>query len=408
MGNCENGVGTLTKDDGTIMSGRFQNGKLILGKKENGYSIEQGDFKLNRFGNEYLYKGQRTYKSSNAVEDGIFDENNRFLSGKIIRPDGEVLEGTWDEDNHFTGTKTDSSGYVYYFKDNEWIETPNNGEPLTQTDSGNTIIDNDEGYYEGEVENGKPHGKGKLHNISSESDGKIYVSPFRPNFHDDTFTYEGSFDNGKPEGEGKITFENGDVYEGEFYDGKIDGIGKMTFSNGSVYNGEFETISKDSLKSTYKVKTKTDTIEDLVKYNSERPRVTDVYSDLTNQNRTKGILKSGTLTGFVKATLSKNKDAKVVDGLKDIVDNETLSTLTIANKLKPTTAKITLQHKTIESISYNTESDYEGNFEFENIELGDYLLTVDTNNKFSSLKDYNFKMDNQDKEITIILSDKKL
>ena len=198
------------------------------------------------------------------------------------------------------------------------------------------------------------------------------------------------------------------MYEGEFYDGKIDGIGKMTFANGSVYDGEFETISKDSLKSTYKVKTKNDTIEDLVKYNSERPRVTDVYSNLTNQNRTKGILKSGTLTGFVKATLSKNKDSKVVDGLKDIVDNETLSTLTIANKLKPTTAKITLQHKTIKNITYKTESDYEGNFEFENIELGDYLLTVDTNNKFSSLKNYNFKMDNQDKEITIILSDKKL
>jgi hypothetical protein len=400
VGDCENGVGTLTKDDGTIVSGRFQNGKLILGKMDYGSFKEQGEFKIDSSGYVYLYKGQRTFETTNTVYDGTFYENNRIMSGKITFNAGHFYEGTWDENDKFTGKLTYDDGSVAYFKDNKPTSDPNNEEK--------TIIDNDEGYYEGEVENGKPQGKGKLHNISSESAGKIYVSPFRPNFHDDTFTYEGLFDNGKPEGEGKITFENGDVYEGEFYDGKIDGIGKMTFANGSVYDGEFETISKDSLKSTYKVKTKTDTIEDLVKYNSERPRVTDVYSDLTNQNRTKGILKSGTLTGFVKATLSKNKDSKVVDGLKDIVDNETLSTLTIANKLKPTTAKITLQHKTIKNITYKTESDYEGNFEFENIELGDYLLTVDTNNKFSSLKNYNLKMDNQDKEITIILSDKKL
>ena len=395
-----NGTGTITLKDGTKHKGTFVDGTLkISGNIQNGvgkYISSGGDIYEGTFKNGIL-NGQGKMTHYWGIYEGTFVDGG-LNTGKITYPDGDIYEGTFvDYQLNGTGKITYANGSISEgtFKDNKLI-------------SGTGVIDNDEGYYEGEIENDKPQGKGKLHNISSESAGKIYVSPFRPNFHDDTFTYEGLFDNGKPEGEGKITFENGDVYEGDFYGGKIDGIGKMTFANGSVYEGEFETISKDSLKSTYKVKTKTDTIEDLVKYNSERPRVTDVYSDLTNQNRTKGILKSGTLTGFVKATLSKNKDSKVVDGLKDIVDNETLSTLTIANKLKPTTAKITLQHKTIKNITYKTESDYEGNFEFENIELGDYLLTVDTNNKFSSLKNYNLKMDNQDKEITIILSDKKL
>ena len=110
-------------------------------------------------------------------------------------------------------------------------------------------IDNEEGHYEGETQNGKPHGKGTLHNISSESDGKIYVSPLRPNFHHYQFTYTGDFENGLPNGEGNIKFENGDIYEGEFYNGKIEGIGKMTFQNGSVYEGEFETTPLDSLNS---------------------------------------------------------------------------------------------------------------------------------------------------------------
>jgi len=395
-----NGTGTITLKDGTKHKGTFDSGKLkISGNIQNGvgkYINSNGTIYEGTFKNGTITSGKITYYW--GILEGTFVDYMLNGTGKMTLTDGSIVEGTFvDSRLNGTGKIKRSNGSISEgtFKDGKLI-------------SGTGVIDNDEGYYEGEIENGKPQGKGKLHNISSESAGKIYVSPFRPNFHDDAFTYKGVFSNGKPEGEGKITFENGDVYEGDFYGGKIDGIGKMTFANGSVYEGEFETISKDSLKSTYKVKTKNDTIEDLVKYNSERPRVTDVYSDLTNQNRTKGILKSGTLTGFVKATLSKNKDSKVVDGLKDIVDNETLSTLTIANKLKPTTAKITLQHKTIKNITYKTESDYEGNFEFENIELGDYLLTVDTNNKFSSLKNYNFKMDNQDKDVTIILSDKKL
>jgi hypothetical protein len=263
-------------------------------------------------------------------------------------------------------------------------------------------IDNEEGHYEGETQNGKPHGKGTLHNISSESDGKIYVSPLRPNFHHYQFTYTGDFENGLPNGEGKIKFENGDIYEGEFYNGKIEGIGKMTFQNGSVYEGEFETTPLDSLNSTYNVKTKNQTIQNLVKYNNERPRVTDVYSDLTKGEKTKGMFKSGGLEGRV--TLSdETEKVQVLDGDKSTFNGKPLISLTDAND-KRTTATVKLQNKNIKSINYTQETDYEGYFNFDNVEYGTYLLSLDTKNKISDFNDYEIKIDDpNNKELTIVL-----
>jgi hypothetical protein len=74
--------------------------------------------------------------------------------------------------------------------------------------------------YEGDIVNGKWHGKGKL--ISSK--GHIY---------------EGDFFNGNPQGKGKLTWSSGNVYEGDFFGGKPQGKGKQTQSDGIVHEGEF-------------------------------------------------------------------------------------------------------------------------------------------------------------------------
>ena len=51
--------------------------------------------------------------------------------------------------------------------------------------------------------------------------------------------YEGEIANGKPHGKGIQTFSDGMRYEGEFRDGKLHGKGIQTFPDGTRYEGEF-------------------------------------------------------------------------------------------------------------------------------------------------------------------------
>jgi len=51
--------------------------------------------------------------------------------------------------------------------------------------------------------------------------------------------YEGELVNGKPHGKGKFTGPLFDVYEGDFVDGKWNGKGKYTFPGTFVYEGDF-------------------------------------------------------------------------------------------------------------------------------------------------------------------------
>ena len=75
-------------------------------------------------------------------------------------------------------------------------------------------------FYEGDVVDNKPHGKGKY----TTPNGNIY---------------EGDFADGRPHGQGKYTFASGAVYEGDFADGKLNGKGKYTYENGDVYEGDW-------------------------------------------------------------------------------------------------------------------------------------------------------------------------
>ncbi len=61
---------------------------------------------------------------------------------------------------------------------------------------------------------------------------------------EDGDTYDGEFEDGKFEGKGKLIYENGDVYEGEFEDGEKSGKGTYTWKDGDKYEGEW---MKDSM-----------------------------------------------------------------------------------------------------------------------------------------------------------------
>ena len=76
------------------------------------------------------------------------------------------------------------------------------------------------GYYEGNFENDKPQGYGKL--LYKESDKDV------------VYEYEGEVNKGKKHGRGKLRCGDAYVLEGEWKDDKIVGKGKKTLANGKV------------------------------------------------------------------------------------------------------------------------------------------------------------------------------
>jgi len=86
-------------------------------------------------------------------------------------------------------------------------------------------LEYDGGIYTGEVQNGKPHGIGRM----------VYASddPAR-------FVYEGSWENGKRHGHGIMILKNHDVYKGDWKDDVEHGEGTCDYSNGDKYVGNWE------------------------------------------------------------------------------------------------------------------------------------------------------------------------
>lgn len=72
--------------------------------------------------------------------------------------------------------------------------------------------------YEGEMQNGSPHGKG----VMSFREGEKYVGGLR---------------NGRPDGQGVLETAEGDRFEGEFKDGRPHGRGVLTTAEGFRYEG---------------------------------------------------------------------------------------------------------------------------------------------------------------------------
>ena len=55
----------------------------------------------------------------------------------------------------------------------------------------------------------------------------------------DKAAYYGELEGGKPNGKGKTKFANGDQYEGEYVKGKRQGFGTYTFTDGEKYEGQW-------------------------------------------------------------------------------------------------------------------------------------------------------------------------
>ena len=101
---------------------------------------------------------------------------------------------------------------------------------LGQKDSVVQGLEYDGGRYEGEVQNGNPHGSGRI----------LYASddPVR-------LGYDGNWVNGKKHGQGVMYWRNFDRYEGNWKDDLEDGEGICTNVNGNKYEGQWKNGVED-------------------------------------------------------------------------------------------------------------------------------------------------------------------
>jgi hypothetical protein len=109
------------------------------------------------------------------------------------------------------------------------------------------------GYYSGEVKDGKPNGEGEITYGENEFNVESYTGSWidgqrsgqgTMKWSDGTI-YKGSWENDSMNGQGIYYFpkddENGsDYYDGEWIDGKQSGQGTMKWLNGTIYEGAWE------------------------------------------------------------------------------------------------------------------------------------------------------------------------
>ena len=197
-----NGKGVFKSKDGS-----FYEGEWLDGKKHG--------------------KGKYTFSKKEYYE-GDWVEGKRHGKGKYVYETGDVYEGEYVNDKmHGRGKATLANGTIkdgYWendeFKGSAQSTTPaQTAAPSSKPVKGKKTFD-DGSVYEGDLVNGKMHGKGKY----AFADGSFY---------------EGDFVNNRCQGKGKLSYSNGDVHEGDFVDGERNGKGKYTYADGRVYIGEF-------------------------------------------------------------------------------------------------------------------------------------------------------------------------
>ena len=147
--------------------------------------------------------------------------------GRQSRCNGEVFEG------RFVNGLLNGKGIFLNGKSNKYL-----GEFKDMKKWGKGKLLTDEIIYEGDFNNDKIEGRGKI---------KIFKSGIE---------YEGTFINDNIEGAGIFKFLNGDIYEGEVKNGKIHGNGVYKYRNGKIKRGLFEDgklVNKKDLITSHNV-----------------------------------------------------------------------------------------------------------------------------------------------------------
>lgn len=246
-----NGEGTLYKEDGSIKTGDWVEGRLSqtlvdvqlpqghyhgytkdgkpdgLGKMNyaNGTSY-QGKWKTGLWEGEGLYIsgndsvygvwekgkvcGDVIYRTPELYFEGTFVDNVPVGAGNLAQSDGSYYSGFWlDGKREGNGDMIFSNGDSYT---GEWTNNEFDGFGVYEYAAAKAV-------YQGDWSGGLQNGNG------------FYKCP--------QFSYNGQWEKGWMDGDGVLTFSNGDRYEGTVHENIIDGIGSYNYASGNWYEGEF-------------------------------------------------------------------------------------------------------------------------------------------------------------------------
>eukprot|EP01090_Pellita_catalonica_P018096 TRINITY_DN569_c0_g1_i1.p1 TRINITY_DN569_c0_g1~~TRINITY_DN569_c0_g1_i1.p1 ORF type:complete len:722 (-),score=101.82 TRINITY_DN569_c0_g1_i1:57-2222(-) len=209
-----------TTNNGKAKSLKAPNGDVYTGDVVDGKPHGLGEYVYAANGNKYvgsfrngLRCGQGVVRDSKGekIHEGTYAQGHRNGHG-IGYIDGDKYIGNY-VDGHPSGTGKYifESGAEY---NGEMVKGEFHGYGVYQDAAGTTI-------YEGDFQNGKRHGNGKL------------TTP--------RWFYQGTFRDNKMEGTGRYTYSNGDVFQGGFLANKPHGKGQYLYKDsGELIEGSWE------------------------------------------------------------------------------------------------------------------------------------------------------------------------
>ena len=226
-GNCSNGYGKVTLSSGGIYEGNFLNqkfegkGKIIFG---------DGSKYIGYFHNNMIHGSGKFFYAAGHVYQGEFIQNKKNGFGTIYLANGDNYSGNWalDKMEGFGRyTFKDGSFYKGDFKagkfEGEGEFTEVNGQTVTGIWKENRIVEKSKEFKKmsGDEATALPGSKIKSNRLVWE-DGK---------------SYEGETENGKPHGKGTLTLQNGRKFSGIWMNGKLHSAGEKK-ENVLTYNAK--------------------------------------------------------------------------------------------------------------------------------------------------------------------------
>ena len=179
------------------------------------------------------------YPAINIVKKEIKERRNKgkYINGKYIDENGYYYEG--ELKNNIPNGK----GINYYSNGNiQYVGDFVNG----LFEGKGKYIEEEGNYYIGQFKNGSWYNKGTFYysNGNILYKGDFIDSKFEGNgkyFWENGYSYIGQWKNGLRNGKGKVYYSNGNIkYEGDYVNDKREGYGKYIAENGVYYIGQWK------------------------------------------------------------------------------------------------------------------------------------------------------------------------
>jgi len=217
-GDCLNGYGTITYENGEKYEGQFVDGQYC------------------GIGMLYDADGSIKQKGYWAGNEAVGDFTGDCRNGKGSIDCTSRQEITERDPVRRIPARTSTPDNIYKYTGN-FKDGKYDGQGVLSFVRGDK--------YEGQFKDGKYYGEGAL----SNANGDVYTGQFKYGNYDGQGTlkyagggtYTGQFSNGLPDGKGTKTCSNGDTYDGQFSAGRfLNGQGTETANDGSRFSGHFK------------------------------------------------------------------------------------------------------------------------------------------------------------------------